>query len=344
MTARSDSGARDTVAMHFAAAAVARLAPAVRDRVLAAAGIAPALLAVPAARVPAQAFAALWLAIAEAIDDEFFGLDTRRMKPGGFALVTRAAAGAPTLERALRQACRGFAVLLDDVTPQLELHGGQARLVIANRIGEPAARRFADETLLVMLLGLASWLAGQRLPLAAVHFAHAAPPHATEYAAMFCEHALYDRPRSALVFDAGRLAAPVSRGERALAEFLRDAPQSVFVRYRDPRSLTARVRRLLRESLGRDDGPRLDQAAAALGLAEATLRRRLEAEGTSFQRIKDGLRRDAAVHRLTQEPARPLAEIARELGFREPSAFHRAFKKWTGARPGEYRRRQGPGG
>lgn len=334
---------RDTVAMHFAAAAVERLAPARRAAVLTEAGIAPALLAVPQARVPAAAFSALWLAVARAADDEFFGLDTRRMKPGSFALVARAAHGAATLERALRQVARAFGVLLDDVAPRLDVHGPHARLAVANRIAEPAARRFADETMLVMLLGLASWLAGQRLPLRQVHFAFDRPAHADEYRAMFCESLTFGAEASALEFDAARLAAPVARSERALAEFLRQAPQSVFVRYRDPRSATARVRRLLRESLGRDDGPRLEDVAGALGMAEATLRRRLEAEGASFQRIKDTLRRDAAVHLLTSD-ARPLADIARDLGFQEASAFHRAFRKWTGSAPGAYRRQRASGG
>ena len=67
--------------------------------------------------------------------------------------------------------------------------------------------------------------------------------------------------------------------------------------------------------------------------------RRLESEGTSYQGIKDQLRRDAAIHHLCNSTL-GIAEISGLLGFQEPSAFHRAFKKWTGAQPGEYRIRQ----
>ena len=66
-------------------------------------------------------------------------------------------------------------------------------------------------------------------------------------------------------------------------------------------------------------------------------RRRLEAEGTTFQTIKDELRRDTAIHRLSHGSSSVTA-IAAELGFQEPSAFRRAFKKWTGKTPGDYRR------
>ena len=69
----------------------------------------------------------------------------------------------------------------------------------------------------------------------------------------------------------------------------------------------------------------------------ATLRRRLSEEGESYQSILDELRRDLAIA-LLGETSLSVAAIAIELGFAESSAFHRAFKKWTGASPGEYRR------
>src|SRR5262249_26821194 len=78
---------KDTVSMHFVRAAVARLGRVERARVLAQAGIAEPLLDAAQGRVPAHAFSALWLAVSREIDDEFFGLDRRRMKVGSFALL-----------------------------------------------------------------------------------------------------------------------------------------------------------------------------------------------------------------------------------------------------------------
>ena len=76
--------------------------------------------------------------------------------------------------------------------------------------------------------------------------------------------------------------------------------------------------------------------AAALNMAEATLRRRLKQEGATYQSIRDALRRDLAIARLA-DTTQTIAEIAHALGFAEPSAFHRAFRKWTGVRPTAYR-------
>jgi AraC-like DNA-binding protein len=69
-----------------------------------------------------------------------------------------------------------------------------------------------------------------------------------------------------------------------------------------------------------------------------TLRRRLGEEGQGFQSLKDHLRRDAAIEYLAR-PDMTLLDIADQLGFSEASTFHRAFKKWTGVAPGEYRQR-----
>lgn len=333
---------KDTVSMHFVVAAVARLADDSRRGVLEAAGIPAELLAAPHARVPAESFAALWLAVAREIDDEFFALDRRRMKAGSFALLCHAVLSSANLDRAVKRILRGFALFLDDIRAELHLEGTQASITVTNRIEDPAARRFADETFLVMVHGLMCWLIGQRIPLAGVVFAHPRPPHAPEYASMFSQDLAFDAEATAIRFDARLLAAPVVQNAETLKLFLRTAPQSVFLRYKNEDSWTAKLRRRLRDSIASAEWPVLDDVAREFNLAPTTLRRRLDAEGTSYQGIKDELRRDAAIHHLCTT-ALTIADIGSLLGFQEPSAFHRAFKKWSGVQPGEYRLRQGQG-
>ena len=328
-----------TVSIAFVRGAVQRLDAATRQGVLQRAAIAPELLAADAARVPAAAFAALWLAVGEALDDEFFGLDRRRMKVGSFALLCHAVLPSGHLERALRRMLRGFGLFLDDVSATLGLQDGEAVVTLDNRIVDPEARRFADETFLVMVHGLASWLAGRRLPLRAAEFAHPAPAHAAEYAVMFTRRVAFDAVATAIRLEAGLLSAPVVQDEAALKAFLRVAPQSVFLKYKNEVGWSARLRRRLRRSVGQPDWPVLEDVARELHVAPTTLRRRLEAEGSSYQGIKDELRRDVAIHRLCTTRL-SIAEVGRLVGFREPSAFHRAFKKWCGVQPGEYRARQ----
>ncbi|MDH4391601.1 MAG: AraC family transcriptional regulator [Aquabacterium sp.] len=333
-----------SVSIAFVRSAVQALDTPGRAAVLAEAGIAPALLAQDAARVPAQAFARLWMAVARALDDEFFGLDARRMKVGTFAMLCHALAGQPTVGAALRQALRGFGLFFDDIGAVLLVAGGQAVLQIDNRIrirpGAPDARRFADETLLVMLHGLLCWLAGRRVPLARVDWAHAAPAHADEYRRMFGPLQRFDALYTAAVFDARVLGAATTVTPASLKAFLRDAPQSVFLKQVVSTNLGDRARRLCRSALDRGEpAPTLAALARALDLSGATLRRRLDAEGAAWGTLKDDVRRDLALQ-LLAEGRLSVADIATRLGFEDASTFYRAFRKWTGSAPGAWRSAQ----
>jgi AraC-like DNA-binding protein len=85
-----------------------------------------------------------------------------------------------------------------------------------------------------------------------------------------------------------------------------------------------------------DAWPDLEQLAQELSVSGTTLQRRLQQEGLSYQRVKDDLRRDIAID-LLSSASLTVAEVAERTGFQETSAFHRAFKKWTGVSPGAYR-------
>jgi AraC-like DNA-binding protein len=80
----------------------------------------------------------------------------------------------------------------------------------------------------------------------------------------------------------------------------------------------------------------LQDAANALKMTPRTLNRRLKQEGTSFQDIKDALRRDIAIRAL-QQGTDSIEQIAFDTGFSAPANFHRAFRKWTSRTPGSYR-------
>ena len=365
------AGDGPSVSMAFVRSAVLALCPHQRETALADAGINAALLALPAARVPAAAFARLWIVVARMLDDEFFGLDTRRMKVGTFAMLCHALASQTAVGPALRLALRGFGLCFDDIAVSLRIGGGAAGLVIDNRISgrrgravladrtdgaavanpaNPAieaieateadradARRFADETLLVMLHGLLCWLAGRRVALTRLDWAHPRPAHAEEYRRMFSPLQRFDAPATAVWFDARVLQAAVVVTPTGLKAFLRDAPQSVFLKQVVATGLSDQARRVCRSALDQGDAaPTLAMLSRTLDLSAATLRRRLEDEGTSWGQLKDEVRRDLALQHLVDDRL-SVGEIADRLGFNDASTFYRAFRKWTGSAPGAWR-------
>lgn len=327
-----------TIAICFVAAALEsiRARGFDADRLLNEVGLSPGLLAMPQARVSAQHYGRLWRLVAATLDDEFFGQDSRRMKSGSFAMLCHAVLGCRDLRQALERSLRFYGLILDEIGGALGVDGPHAIIGLQARDPAAAPRVFAHEVLLMLLHGLACWLVGRRIPILRAEFAYPEPRHSAEYRLMYCTDLAFERPRTAIVFEAHYLDLPVMQNERTLKEFLQSAPENILVKYKNGSSLSARIRRRLRQRLP-GEVPDFETLAAEFHMTAATLRRRLSEEGTSYQGIKDQLRRDLAIGYLSHS-GRSVMQIAQELGFSERSAFHRAFRKWTGASPGEFRR------
>jgi AraC-like DNA-binding protein len=305
-------------------------------RLLREAGISPELLDVPQARVSPHHYSTLWRLVIGRLDDEFFGQDSRRMKTGSFALMVRSVVHCTTLGAALDRACRFIGIFLDDTVVSIDAAGDEACLTLRCTTAGTPPRVFAHETLLVMVYGLACWLVGRRIPVLAADFAYPAPATSSEYPALFSDAMRFEAPQTQLRFDAQLLGLAVVQSERSAKEFLRVAPENILLRYKNTQGLAARIRRRLRQVLPQEL-PELDTLARELNTAPATLRRHLKAEGQTYQTIKDEIRRDLAITYLSTTD-KSIGEIALELGFLEPSAFHRAFRKWAHTSPGAYRR------
>jgi AraC-like DNA-binding protein len=327
-----------TIAICFVAAALqsVRGRDLNADELLANVGLSSSLLQVPQARVSAKHYGALWRSIALALDDEFFGQDSRRMKAGSFAMLCHSVLGCKTLAQAIDRSLRFYGLILDDIRGTAERDATEARIVLHELAAGAGSRVFAHELLLMLLYGVSCWLVGRRIPILRTEFSYAEPAHSAEYRLMYCMDLRFDRPNTLIAFDASYLDLPVVQNERTAKEFLRTAPENILLKYKNSSSLSARVRRRLRQFLP-GEVPDFEELAGELGMTPATMRRRLHEEGASYQSIKDQLRRDLAISYLSHS-SRSVMDIASELGFKERSAFHRAFRKWTGASPGEFRR------
>ena len=300
-----------------------------------AAGIAPQMLAAPKSRVSSAQYGALWTGIARALDDEFFGQDSHPMRSGSFIAMTQCALTARNGAQALSRSLGFMRLVLDDLSAQVTSEPNRVRITFSHREGTPPPTMFAYATYFILVYGLVCWLVGRRIPLLAARFRCAEPAAAQEYRLMFCDDMRFAQDASYVDLPPDFLELPVIQTTQTIKPFLRDAPGNFIVKYRNPGSLAARVRKMLR-ALPMASWPAADQIALRLHVAEATMRRHLKQEGYTYQSIKDDLRRDIAIAEL-QDSRRSIAEIATRVGFAEPSAFHRAFRKWTGMRPTDYR-------
>lgn len=275
----------------------------------------------------------LWLEIADVLQDEFFGLMDRPMRPGSFKLLCHTVLHARTLERALKRALRFLALVFDTPTGELLQRNGQAEIVLHDQATPRSA--FAYRTYWLILLGVHCWLIGRRIPLLRVDFACPAPENRRDYHQFFGAPVHFDAPCNRLVFNAAYLPLPTVRDEAALGGFLRNAPANILLRYRHDQSVTGRIRKRLSES---EPGawPPFETLASEMNMSPATLRRRLRGEGQSFIAVRDALRFTQACDLLSNGDE-PISEVALALGYAEPSAFYRAFLKWSGTTPAAFR-------
>lgn len=284
--------------------------------------------------VSAQTFGQLWLAIAAELDDECFGLGARPMQRGSFTLLCHCVLHAPTLERALRRALRFLNLVLGEPTGRLVVHDGIAEVQLSDE-GEPRSA-FAYRSYWIVLHGLICWLVGRRIPIRLVDFRCAEPERSADHRLFFGAPIRFSQSVSRLGFDAAMLDLPISRNEQQLRQFLRGAPANILLRYRYDAGTAAAVRRRLTQREPAD-WTSFATLANDMRMSSSTLRHRLHDEGQSYAGIKDEIRRDLACGMLTNT-AETVSEIATRLGYSEPSAFYRAFRKWMGQSPEAFRK------
>lgn len=327
-----------TIASHFVRAALrgAQRHGLPCEAILREAGIQPAVLGQARARIAPEQFARLMQQLWEALDDEYLGFGKHPSKRGTFAMMGHAIIHCRTLEKALRRGALFYGLFPDAPLIHLQREGDWARLSVDDSaLWDPD--HFLLESLLVIWHRLGSWLIGQRIRLEEATFAYAEPEHVAEYDLLFPCPRRFAAGRNSLLFNARYLDMPLLQDERTLKQFLLHSPADLLARPDAGDSLISQIRRLL----GRDcrTWPDLEQVAHRLHTSPQTLRRHLREEGSSFQELKDHLRRDLAIYHLGRDEL-SIQDIAEQLGFSEPSAFHRAFKKWTGLTPGAYRAAQ----
>lgn len=335
-----------TVAMGFVTGMLAGLARRQIDPLplLRATGID---IADTASRIPIDRYAALYNRLNHELDDEGFGLFAQPMRLGSFEFLCRGCLSAPTLAEALNRASRFLHVVLPDLAVSVRRAQGRAELVIAETRKladnpDDPGRVFAFEWLLRLLHGLSCWLAGRGIGLDSVIFPYRRPAHSTDYPLIFTEDSRFAPTVPGGVgtlvasFNANLLDLPIRRDEAALATFLDGAPGKITMLYRRDREMVIRIRDLVRAAL--PDTLSLAAIADRLYLSPRTIHRRLEEEGSSFRGIKDALRRDMALARLSKT-SDSIAKVAADLGYADTSAFYRAFVEWTGMAPVHYRRK-----
>jgi len=277
----------------------------------------------------------LWLEMG----DEASGFLTRPFKLGVFSMMCHALITSGNLRRGLLRSARFIELLSDDLSLELKETGVEAHFIIHYRNPHNLDQTFFVTSLFVIWIRLSCWLIDQPIMLERIQFEFSKPAYSDEFSLMFpCRHS-FSQSSNRVVFNNRLLSIPINQDSETLNTFLHNAPESLLTQFRSDNSLTAQIKRLLLHRKGMQtelENMSFELVSLELNMTTHTLRRRIKAEGNSFQEIKDSIRRDRAMM-LLDNPALALNDISIDLGFSEPAAFNRAFKKWTGLTPGSFR-------
>ncbi|AFV85943.1 MULTISPECIES: AraC family transcriptional regulator [Alteromonadales] len=325
-----------SVSVHFANAVLdaARQLGLNLEPILQSARLNQPLLDNPQSRITSQQFSQLMRSVWEQSDDEFLGLTTQPSKYGVFRLFADGAIQEQNLHRVYKHLCRFYSLVNQSISLSLYISKGQVELRMRQVQPEIDRNLLFRDFFLLLWHRFPGWLIGKSIPLQQVKMRGAEPAHAAEYRFMFPCPITYGHDYDAFVFSEEELVNPVTQRAENLREHFKQAPLNWFTRQEFTPVYTRRVMDYLAEY--REHEASMQDIADSVNVSERTLRRKLTEEGTSFQEIKDKLRKNMAIYYLSQ-PDIPISTITNKLGFSEPAAFTRAFKQWTGQTPTLYR-------
>jgi AraC-like DNA-binding protein len=308
-----------------------------------AAGLAAGDLGNPDRTIPGHRSVAVWKLAETQTGDPHLGLHLgEHSQPAVFGLVGYLMSCSANFGDALEKLIRYLNLLTDGVTGRMRGGGAVAEVELemageSGNIHHPISRQQVEVSFST-LMTVSRALTGHPLQVRDVRFAYPKPEDISEHVRVFQAPVRFESSVNRLSFDAGILSAPVLTADPAMKSVFESQAERLLVQQARPERMAVRVRERLVRSVTAET-PTIAAISRDLGLSERSLQRRLDAEGTSFKALLDDARRDLACLHL-ENPSVSVAEIAFLLGFSEPSAFHRFFKRKTGETPDGFRRRR----
>jgi AraC-like DNA-binding protein len=289
----------------------------------------------PDSRIPLAAIARLWRCVTKHVSDPAVGL---RLGAGvrvrQLGLVGYTMAFSSTVGSALRRLGHYSRIVSDALVVALEPEGEATWLRIGVQPALQAFRPAADARLAAVLAACREIAAAPIAPLM-VQLPYRRPTDVKDYETFFAAPLEFGALATAFLLRNEDLARGVAVADPTLTGYLDHLAEQALSALGSERTVRDRVRRVLWSELT-EAVPSLDRVASTLAVSARTLQRQLREEGTSFAGVLTELRREMAPA-LLRDGRLAVSEVAFLLGYEDPSAFQRAFRRWFGQSPRAFR-------
>lgn len=305
-------------------------------------GLDPNILTTPDQRIPASIHYAVWREIIKQTGDENLGLHFGgAFNVGNYGIAGYVLLNCPTLADVFEKYCRYTDIFCQGVPIRLLISEGMAffecnwspGLMSQDDCLEES--RYDAESMFAATLAAVKSVTGKELRPSMVSFRHASPVDISEYQRIFQTDLKFSMPFNRLAFNAAYLNWRVLSSNADLLSFFEQQADAMLGSLNGGDRYTPKVVHLIAAHL-KGELPKIDAIATELSISSRHLQRELQAEGTSFQKLLDQTRQELALRHL-ENPTFSIHDIAFLLGFSAPSAFNRAFKRWMGKPPRDYR-------
>ena len=304
------------------------------EQLLTSLGLKP-LMKMGNARISVSQFFELTRALQEALDDEMLGYMTKPVPQGSLSMLCRTMVKLPTLGDAIT--CYSeFLSLFNGGEPVYlqEKANNRHQLKLSLQSGLQQQSPYFMQRMLLTAYKSLCWLSNSRIALSQVSFSTPIERDVNELAFVFDCQNIMECQCCQLDFEDEIFQLPVLRNIMEIDEFSENFGLYTLL-WPTAGSIEARIRDIIGPNIS-NGFPSFQVVAEKLAVSPQTLSRRLQESHTSYQMIKDDVRRDAAIALLLHSHL-SIKEVAFEIGFKESSSFSKAFKQWVGVAPSEYR-------